>query len=109
MKIRGVTFEYLDPDKIGELKGERVGVIAQEVEKVFPDWVSSRDDGYKHVTFRGFEALTVEALRELRAEKDKQVSVLKKANEAMQVENEDLRARLEELETQVARILSAQQ
>jgi len=68
--LRGVTFEYIDPDSIKELPGTRVGMIAQEVEEVVPDWVSTGPTGYKRLTYRGFEALTVEAFRELRAEKD---------------------------------------
>ena len=52
-------------------------MIAQEVEEVFPDWVSEGGHGYKTVTFRGFEALTVEALRDLREEKDRQSTELR--------------------------------
>ena len=74
-------------------------MIAQEVEKVFPDWVHQRDDGYKAVTFRGFEALTVEALRELRSEKDQQI-------ETLEAENDELRERLETLEASVHSLLS---
>ncbi|MCG3131848.1 MAG: hypothetical protein FLDDKLPJ_02658 [Phycisphaerae bacterium] len=74
MSLHGVTFEYLDPASISELPGQRVGMVAQDVEQVFPDWVSVGNSGYKSVTYRGFEALTVEALRDLRAEKDQQLA-----------------------------------
>lgn len=77
LALRGVAFEYIDPKAINELPGRRIGMIAQEVEKVFPDWVEQRTDGYKSVTYRGFEALTVEALRELRIEKDAQIEQLR--------------------------------
>jgi len=60
-------------------------MIAQEVEEVFPDWVEENRRGHKTVTYRGFEALTVEALRDLRAEKDSQIAVLRKQN-ALQAE-----------------------
>ncbi|MCH9033052.1 MAG: tail fiber domain-containing protein [Planctomycetes bacterium] len=76
LRLRGVSFEYIDPEAINELSGERIGMIAQEVEKVFPDWVDEGADGYKFLTVRGFTALTVEALRELRAEKDAQITEL---------------------------------
>ena len=66
------------------MPGKRIGMIAQEVEEVFPDWVSEGGHGYKTVTFRGFEALTVEALRELRAEKDAEIDALRRENAAMQ-------------------------
>ena len=45
-----------------------MGFVAQDVEEVFPDWISEGHDGYKRMTVRGFEALAVEALRELRTE-----------------------------------------
>ena len=34
LKLRGVTFEYKDPDAVNELHGTRIGMIAQEVEEV---------------------------------------------------------------------------
>ena len=39
-------------------------MIAQEVEKVFPDWVETAPNGMKRLSIHGFEALTVEALRD---------------------------------------------
>jgi hypothetical protein len=33
---RGVTFEHEDAETINELPGTQVGMIAQEVEQVFP-------------------------------------------------------------------------
>ncbi len=70
LALRGVTFEYHDPAAINELAGVRTGFVAQEVEAVIPDWVAEAQDGYKRVTIRGFEALAVEAFRELAAEND---------------------------------------
>jgi hypothetical protein len=78
--LHGVNFEYIDPAKIHELSGERMGLIAQEVEKVIPDWVETGKDGYKRVTVRGLEALVVEALRELDGRgknKDAEIAELK--------------------------------
>jgi hypothetical protein len=65
LSLRGVTFEYVDPTAINELSGLRTGMVAQEVERVFPSWVDVGADGYKRLTFRGFEAIAVEAVREL--------------------------------------------
>ncbi len=99
LSLRGVNYEYKDPKSINELAGERTGFIAQEVEKVFPDWVEQHDSGYKMLTIRGFEAIVVEAIRELRDEKDKQIVEL-------EAENEDLRDRLDALEAAVAELLA---
>ncbi len=76
LQLKGVRFEYSDPEHFSYVQGEQMGMIAQDIEKVFPDWVSE-NDGYKAVTFRGFEALTVESLRELRQEKDAEIAALK--------------------------------
>jgi hypothetical protein len=73
LALQGVSFEYIDPAQIHELPGERMGLVAQEVEKVFPDWVETGADSYKRVTVRGLEALVVEALRELQQQKDADV------------------------------------
>lgn len=70
LALKPVEFTYrpeVTPKSL-YLPGRQVGFIAQEVEQVFPEWVSVSDEGWKTVGPRGFEALTVEALRELRAE-----------------------------------------
>jgi hypothetical protein len=91
LELRSVTFEYKDHESIHELPGRHVGFVAQEVEAVFPEWVGERKDGLKFVSPKGVTALTVAALRELRAEKDEQI-------EALRAENEELRRRLAEVE-----------
>ncbi|MCB0338213.1 MAG: tail fiber domain-containing protein [Bdellovibrionales bacterium] len=87
LALRGVTFEYIDPKEVHEQPGVQTGMIAQEVEKVFPEWVIEGADGYKRISVKGFEALMVEALRELRAEKDAEI--------------EELRLQIEEIKAQL--------
>jgi endosialidase-like protein len=67
LKLHGVTYEYTNPSAFHELPGTHVGMVAQDVEQVFPSWVDTGADGYKRVTFRGFESVAVEAVRELDA------------------------------------------
>jgi hypothetical protein len=105
LALHGVNFEYLDPKKIHELSGERMGLIAQEVEKVFPDWVETGPDGYKRVTVRGLEALVVEGLRELRQEER---ANLAEEVERLDRENAGLKQRLEKLE-QLLKVQSGEQ
>ena len=45
-----------------------MGLIAQEVEQVFHNWIGVDAGGYKTLTTRGFEALIIEAIRELTEE-----------------------------------------
>jgi len=68
LQLRGVHFEWKEPENMGNLVGVQMGLIAQEAETVFPDWISTGRDGYKQITIRGFEALTIEAFRELKTE-----------------------------------------
>lgn len=89
--LHGQSFEYIDPPSAMARPGRRMGFIAQDVEKVLPQWVGEDERGYKMVTPTGFEALSVEALRELRAEKDAEIGVLKGKLDAME-------ARLRKLE-----------
>jgi hypothetical protein len=70
MQLRGVTFEWINPAKAGGIQGLQTGMIAQEVEKVFPEWVTDDPEGYKAIGYTGFEAHIVEALRELKNEID---------------------------------------
>ena len=80
LRLRGVSFEWKKPEEQGNLTGTQMGLVAQEVEEVFPEWISTDPDGYRILTIRGFEALAVEAFKQLKAE------------------NEELRARIEALE-----------
>ncbi len=92
LKLRGVSYEWKNPENHGNLTGKQIGMIAQEVEKVFPKWVGTDSDGYKDLTFRGFEALTVEAFRELKLE-----------NEILNLKYKELKARTESLEELIKR------
>jgi hypothetical protein len=68
LQLRSVSFHYKDEARYG--RGEQTGFIAQEMERIFPQWVTTGPDGMKAISFSGFESHTVQALRELRAEKD---------------------------------------
>ena len=76
LQLRGVRFEWREPDRMGHLPGSQLGLVAQEVEKVFPEWVSKGPDGYRELTVRGFEALVIESLREMKTELEELRSVL---------------------------------
>lgn len=97
LQLNGYTFEY-EPEAIEKrlaLPGRQTGLIAQEVQQVFPDWVKSDENGYLYVTERGLTAIIVEALRELREEKDHEIAKLKAENE-LAIAN--LSARLQSME-----------
>jgi len=102
LALHGVNFEYIDSEKAPALSGEQIGFIAQEVEKVFPDWVETGADGYKRVTVRGLEALVVEALRELQRRQETNHTKLAEELKRRDAENVELKARLERLEQRLS-------
>lgn len=61
-KIRGVTFEWNDDARN---VGKEAGLIAQELEAVLPEVVTTRDDGTKAVRYDKVIPLLVEAVKEL--------------------------------------------
>ena len=62
--LSGNTFIWNDKHEV--FKGKKdIGIIAQEVEKVFPEIVDTRDDGYKAVKYEKLVALLIESNKEL--------------------------------------------
>ncbi|MBU0766147.1 MAG: tail fiber domain-containing protein, partial [Bacteroidetes bacterium] len=66
LKMRGVTFEWKRDDESGQnfREGKNIGVIAQEVEKVFPELVETSDEGKKYVYYQNITAVLIEAMKE---------------------------------------------
>ena len=92
LQLHGVSYQWRDASCYED--GRHLGMIAQEVELIFPQWVKTDENGYKAVSYEGFEALTVEAMRELKAENDE----LRAVSDAQQSQIEQLQTRLARLE-----------
>ena len=75
--------------------GRNSGLIAQDVERVFPEMVATDSRGYKMVNYSELPNLTLAAVRELNAKVDAQ-------NAALKAENDELRARIAALEKLLA-------
>lgn len=74
--LEGVYFNWKDTSR----EGRQIGLIAQDVEKAFPEVVSEDQDGFKAVSYAALIAPVINAIKELKSE------------------NRDLRARVEALE-----------
>lgn len=61
-QIGGYTFDW--NDKQGVHSGHDVGVIAQEIESVLPEVVTTRDTGFKAVKYEKIVPLLIEAIKE---------------------------------------------
>ena len=74
LKLDGVTYDW----RINEFPNEKFpnvkqnGLIAQDVEKVFPNLVETRGDGYKQVDYVMLVPSLIEAIKELKDISDKQ-------------------------------------
>ena len=60
-QIGGYEFDW---NNNSEHSGHDVGVIAQEIEKVLPEVVVDRDNGYKAVRYEKIVALLIEAIKQ---------------------------------------------
>ena len=70
--LTGYTFTW--NDKHEQFNGNNdIGVVAQEVEKVFPEIVDTRDNGYKAVKYEKMVAVLIEAVKD----QQKQIDELK--------------------------------
>jgi hypothetical protein len=71
-KINGCEFEWND-ELQSIYSGKDYGVIAQEIEEVFPELVQTRENGYKAVKYDKLVSVLIEGIKEL----TKQVEYLK--------------------------------
>ena len=94
-QLRGVAYHWRKdefPDKEFD-DGEHTGFIAQEIKDILPNVVTTDDNGYMSVDYSRITPLLVEAVKELKAE-----------NEAKESDNQELRAEINMLKTQVANL-----
>jgi len=63
--INGVSFDWIPMEGVHVHSGHDVGVIAQDVEKVLPELVTTRDNGYKAVKYDKLTAVLIQAVKEL--------------------------------------------
>ena len=82
------------------------GLIAQDVEQVLPELVATDSDGYKAVDYSKLPLLTIQAMKELKAENDALKEELAQLKE--HVENDPLKQRVAELERLITEMLSRQ-
>jgi 6-pyruvoyl-tetrahydropterin synthase len=79
MHISGYTFDRLESTK------RSAGVLAQEVQQVLPEVVHEDSTGFLSVSYGNMAALFIEAIKELKQQKDDEISSLRKQIEALQV------------------------
>ena len=89
--LQGVSFEWKeDTRELEYFPGGQIGVIAQEVEKVYPEIVGVNEQGYKFVDYQKLVVPLIEAVKELKVK-----------NEALEQRNGELELALERTESEL--------
>jgi hypothetical protein len=86
LAIRGVTYKWIDEDKYGSQT--QIGVIAQEIEKIVPEVVTTGSDGVKRVKYSDLIPLVIEAMQEQNVD----LGLLKAENERLKADTAILKA-----------------
>ena len=79
-----------------------VGVIAQDLESIFPDLVITDERGYKMVNYSALSVLAIQGLKEQHAVVQEQAQEISKQDKLIQVlleQNKDLNERLKKVES----------
>jgi len=88
LKLNGIQFDYKDENKTNSESdkaesGQRLGFIAQDVEKILPGIVKNMPDGTKGIAYTDLTALLVEAIKE----QQEQIESLKKQVNGKDISN----------------------
>lgn len=95
--ITPVTFSFISDTT----HTTRLGVIAQEVEKVYPQAVITGSDGYKKVDYPALVPVLIDAVKELKADNDnlrRDVDAYREMQRASMVDTVGLKEKVEALE-----------
>lgn len=106
--LNPVTY-YWRTDKFKEkniTKDKQIGLIAQDVEKIIPELVSTDKKGYKSISYAKLSVIAIQALKELKSNNDSKFTSIEKENKslkqdiaALKVENATLKQKLAKLES----------
>jgi len=102
MKLKPLTYHF----KVQKDNKKHIGLIAQDVEEIYPELVSySEDDDVYQLNYSGFGIVAIKAIQELKEE----VEVLSKENKKLKQKlnkYENLEARLSALENKINQPIS---
>jgi hypothetical protein len=98
LAIRGVSYNWMDEKTYGS--DTQFGVIAQEIEQIVPEVVTTGSDGVKRVKYSDLIPLVIEALKAEKVSKDAEIGRLK-------AEAAQLKARADRAEVESAQLKAA--
>lgn len=95
LNLRGVTFDWKPTPGMNFSDGRQIGFIAQEVEKVLPELVTTDKNGYKSVAYANVVPVLVEAMKA----QEKRIQTVESENTRLKATLENVLRRMEELES----------
>ncbi len=102
LQLQGVSYYWKDQSFDSS---KQVGLIAQEVEKVFPALIKTDSKGFKSMNYSQLTSPIINAIKELYAqwmedstEIHREIAVIKKENAQLMQENSEIKARLDKIE-----------
>ncbi|MBO7432615.1 MAG: tail fiber domain-containing protein, partial [Salinivirgaceae bacterium] len=117
LNLRGVTYYWKNREEMAEAKGvsadkldygyddkKHIGVIAQELEAEYPELIHTDGDGFKSVEYSTLTPILIEAVKELKAEKDE----LQTTVTTQQAKIDNQQQQIDELKRMVEELLKKQ-
>ncbi len=104
LKLEGVTYNWKKSmfKESGITDEKQIGLIAQELEKVYPEFVFTKEeDGFKSVNYAQLNAVLIEAIKDLNAKVESQnneIQNLKADNSDLQQKQDSIEERLKQIE-----------
>ena len=97
MQLRGVYFDWnqLAKETLGVTESRQIGVLAQEMEAVYPELVITNRDGYKMIDYSKLNSVLLQAIKEQQV----QIEALQERDQKI-TELEDRITQLEQLMNQ---------
>ena len=105
LAIRGVSYKWIDEERFGS--DVQLGVIAQELEQIVPEVVSTGADGVKRVKYTDLIPLMIEAFKAERIEKDAKIAKLTARANHAEEESVQLKAESAQLKAESAALKTA--
>ena len=97
LEMRGVNYYWRSEEFVdkGFNNRKQIGVIAQEVEKIYPELIITDQEGYKSMDYMSLSAVLLEAIKE-------QQQIIESQNQkfaGQEIINQELKAEIEEIKT----------
>lgn len=116
VSLNGILYDWIDQEKLGHER--QIGLIAQDVDKVFPEAVKKNSEGLLSVSYSNLVAPVIEAIKELNkrvislfsisSKNSREIASIKYENDLkdqkikkLEQENLEMKARLDKIEKMI--------